>query len=124
MGNYSLRPVLAGLIFIVVTLFVLSLIVSAILLFSSLTENAVQWFLLPVTLVTVMIGGLIAGSKAGHKGWYFGAMTGLGFIILSWLLSFLGFNLSPDLHTVLIYIGCIIIATLGGIVGVNLNPKR
>jgi putative membrane protein (TIGR04086 family) len=124
MGNYSLRPVLAGLIFIIVTLVVLSLIVSAVLLFSSVTENAIQWFLLPATLITVMIGGLIAGSKAGHKGWYFGIMTGIGFIILSWLMSFLGFNLSPDMYTLLMYASCLAIAMLGGIIGVNLNPKR
>jgi len=124
MGNYSFRPVLAGLLFIMVTLLMLSLIFSAILAFSSVTERTLQWFLMPATLLTVLLGGLVAGAKAGHKGWYFGILTGIGFIILSWLLAFLGFDLSPDLYTLIMYAACLLIAMLGGMIGVNLNPKR
>lgn len=124
MENYSLKPVLAGLLFIIITLLALSLIFSAILAFSSVTERTLHWFLTPATLLTVLLGGLIAGAKAGQKGWYFGLLTGLGFIILSWLLSFLGFDLSPNLYTLVMYAASLLIAMLGGMIGVNLNPKR
>ncbi|MDQ0339521.1 putative membrane protein (TIGR04086 family) [Caldalkalibacillus uzonensis] len=124
MGKLSLRPVLMGLLFIIMILLSLSLIFSLVLHFTSVPETSLQWFLLPTTLITVLIGGLIAGYQSGRKGWYFGGLTGLGFIVLSWLFSFLGYDASVSLYTLMLYSGFLLIAMLGGIIGVNLSPQR
>ncbi|EGL81629.1 hypothetical protein CathTA2_2992 [Caldalkalibacillus thermarum TA2.A1] len=124
MENISLRPVLTGLLTIIVILLSLSLIFSLVLYFTSLPETTLQWFLMPTTLVTVLIGGLIAGYQSGRKGWYFGGLTGLGFILLSWLLSYLGYETPISVYTLLQYAGFLLIAMLGGIIGVNLSPQR
>ncbi|GGK16159.1 hypothetical protein GCM10010965_06520 [Caldalkalibacillus thermarum] len=124
MENISLRPVLTGLLTIIVILLSLSLIFSLVLHFTSLPETTLQWFLMPTTLVTVLIGGLIAGYQSGQKGWYFGGLTGLGFILLSWLLSYLGYETPISVYTLLQYSSFLLIAMLGGIIGVNLSPQR
>ena len=38
--------------------------------FTSIQESSIHWFIMPITLITLFIGGLIAGYKAGGKGWY------------------------------------------------------
>jgi putative membrane protein (TIGR04086 family) len=125
MGNrLFLRPVLSGLVAIVSILFLASLILTLILHFTSVQEASVQWFLLPITLLTLFIGGVIAGYKSGARGWYFGGLTGLTFLLLAWLVSFLGFDSVFTYTNLLLYLSYLLLAIVGGVVGVNLSPKR
>lgn len=123
-SRLQLAPIVSGLIFIIAMLFLSSLLLSALLHFTSIQESSVEWFILPITLITLFIGGFIAGYKAGGKGWYVGTLTGLSFILLSWLISFLGFDISPSVKQFLIYGLYLLAAIAGGIIGVNLSPQR
>lgn len=123
-SRLQIAPIISGLIVIIAILFLSSLLLSVLLHFTSLQESSVQWFIMPITLITLFIGGLIAGYKAGGKGWYVGTLTGLGFIILSWLISFLGFDLPPSVKQFLLYGLYLVAAIAGGIIGVNLSPQR
>ncbi|GAA0354846.1 TIGR04086 family membrane protein [Bacillus horti] len=124
MPNSYVRPIITGVSTIIVVLLSISLCLSLLLHFTSLKESSIEILLLPISLLTLFIGGLISGYKSGTKGWYVGALTGLAFILLSWILSFLGFDLSFSLKAVLIYLFYLLLAMLGGIIGVNLSPHR
>jgi putative membrane protein (TIGR04086 family) len=125
MGNrLLLRPVISGLVAIVSILFLASLILTLILHFTSVKEASVEWFLLPITLLTLFIGGGIAGYRSGSRGWYFGGLTGLSFLVFAWLISFLGFNSVFTYTNLMLYFSYLLLAIVGGVVGVNMSPRR
>jgi putative membrane protein (TIGR04086 family) len=125
MGNrLLLSPIVSGLVAIVGILFASSLLLSLILHFTTIQEASIQWFLLPITLLTLFMGGVIAGYKSGSKGWYFGGLTGLSFLFIAWLVSFLGFDSVFSYQNLLLYISYLLLAVLGGVIGVNMSPKR
>lgn len=124
MVNQFVRPILTGVLTIVTVLLMISLLLSLIIHFTSIKESSVNWFLLPASLLTLFIGGVISGIKAGAKGWYVGGLTGFIFILLTWLFSFLGFDLSISLKTMLLNGSHLLLSILGGMIGVNLSSQR
>lgn len=123
-GHFLIRPILSGILSIVSILFAFSLMISLLLHFTMIKEASVHWFLLPITLLTLFIGGVIAGYKSGQKGWYFGGVTGLAFLLIAWLVSFLGFDMLVTLKSLLIYLAYLLLAMIGGMFGVNMSPHR
>lgn len=124
MGALTLRPVILGVLTIITVLIITSFILSLLLQFTTLQEQSLGWFILPFTLFTLLIGGVVSGYRSGHKGWYFGGLTGMCFILITWLISFLGYNAAVTLNTLLMYVGYLAIAIIGGIIGVNMSPQR
>lgn len=123
-GHFFIRPILSGIVSIVSILFIFSLILSLLLHFTMIQEASIQWFLLPITLLTLFIGGVIAGYQSGQKGWYIGGLTGLTFLLIAWLVSFLGFDMLVTLKSLLIYVAYLLLAMIGGMFGVNMSPHR
>lgn len=123
-GHFLIRPILSGIVSIVSILFIFSLILSLLLHFTMIQEASIQWFLLPITLLTLFIGGVIAGYQSGQKGWYIGGLTGLTFLLIAWLVSFLGFDMLVTLKSLLIYVAYLLLAMIGGMFGVNMSPHR
>lgn len=119
-----ITPILYGLIAVVGTLLASSFMLSLLLHFTALSETAIHWFLLPITLITLFAGGFIAGLKSGTKGWYVGGVTGLAFLLLVWLISFLGFDTAFRLQNLLIYSSYLLSSVIGGVIGVNMSPKK
>ncbi|WP_202080189.1 TIGR04086 family membrane protein [Caldalkalibacillus salinus] len=115
---------LYGLTGIVVILLVISLFLSLLLHLSAVKESSVQWVLLPMTLLSLFIGGAIAGFRSGQKGWYVGGMTGVLFLLLIWLISYLGFNTALSVKSTVIYVSYLLLTILGGMIGVNISPHR
>jgi putative membrane protein (TIGR04086 family) len=123
-GRLQFRPILAGYLTMIIMLLVISAILSFLLAFTSLRESSVQWFFLPVTLLTLFIGGVIAGYRAGEKGWYYGAIGGALFTLTVWLISYLGFDFTPTTKNFILYVAYILLAMLGGMIGVNMSPRK
>lgn len=123
-GHFFIRPILSGIVSIVSILFIFSLILSLLLHFTMIQEASIQWFLLPITLLTLFIGGVISGYQSGQKGWYIGGLTGLTFLLIAWLVSFLGFDMLVTLKSLLIYVAYLLLAMIGGMFGVNMSPHR
>lgn len=123
-GHFFIRPILSGIVSIVSILFIFSFILSLLLHFTMIQEASIQWFLLPITLLTLFIGGVIAGYQSGQKGWYIGGLTGLTFLLIAWLVSFLGFDMLVTLKSLLIYVAYLLLAMIGGMFGVNMSPHR
>lgn len=123
-SRFHITPILSGLIAVISILLVSSIFLTLLLHFTSIHESSIHWFIVPITLLTLFIGGLIAGYKAGSKGWYFGGIIGLGFILLSWLASFLGFDATLSAKQFTLYGAYLLLAMMGGIIGVNMSPQR
>lgn len=98
-----------------------SLILAILLNFTEFSDSALSLVTLIVGILALFIGGFIAGLKGKSKGWMIGALIGLGFTLLIFLVQYLGyqqvFTLKQTAYHSL-YLG---VALLGGILGVNLS---
>lgn len=123
-GRLQVKAILFGFLAMIIILLLISAILSLLLALTSIRESAVQWLLLPMTLLTLFIGGSIAGYHAGEKGWYYGAISGVLFAVMVWLISYLGLELTLTTKDFTLYLTYILLAMLGGMIGVNMSPRK
>lgn len=122
MSNRSfLSAILFGFMTILVLVLTTSLVISIILTFSSLTEQSVHWFIIAIAFLAMFTGGLMAGGRAKEKGLLVGAVTALLFSLLTFLIQFLGYDLSFTNEQYLFHGLYILTGAIGGVVGVNLS---
>ena len=122
-----LKSQFTGLLYGWVVIFGLILISSiglALLLrFSTFKEPALSWVTLVIGLLSLFIGGLIAGMKGKTKGWLIGGVTGAGFTLFTFLVQYLGYQHGFSVEQSLHHAGFIGAALLGGIIGVNVTGE-
>lgn len=118
-----IKAIIFGLIFIFVTIFIVGFVLSLLLQFTNLTEQSLNWVTAMITFLAIFIGGFIAGGKGKETGWILGGLTGFGFVLIIFLIQFLGFNSNYELNQLIYHIAYILTAALGGIIGVNVSGK-
>ena len=106
---------------IVITLISL-VIFSTVLANTNINENTIIPVIIAVTAISILIGSIISVSKISKKGLLNGALVGLIYITIIYLLSSLvNRNFSFDFNSLIIIISAIIAGMFGGIIGVNLK---
>ncbi|KYD15307.1 TIGR04086 family membrane protein [Saccharococcus caldoxylosilyticus] len=112
----------------VVTIFLLAAVISfflsLILKWTDVQEASLTWIIFAGSLLSMFIGGLIAGGKGKEKGWLTGGMTSLLFTAIIFLFQFLGLAKSFTLEQWIYHLIFFVAAALGGIVGVNMKASR
>lgn len=96
-----------------------SAVLALILRFTSFNDPTLSWVTLGIGLVSLFIGGLIAGIKGKAKGWLIGAAIGLGFTLFIFLIQYLGYKQGFSLEQLMYHAGYVLAALIGGIFGVN-----
>lgn len=120
----SILAVVFGLCTTLIIILGSSFILSILLKFTEIQESALSLVIIAVSFLALFIGGFVSGGKGKEKGWLSGGGTGLFFTLLVFLVQFLGYQATFSLEQTLFHIGYIVIAVLGGIIGVNLTSKR
>jgi putative membrane protein (TIGR04086 family) len=124
----KLRVWMTSLLFGLISIFILqlvsSLLLSFVLRYTDILETSVSWIITLISFLTILIGGLIAGVKAGEKGWLIGGIMGLLFsaIVYSIQISLANKGFAASQWT--FHAGFLAVAMLGGIIGVNMNKMR
>jgi putative membrane protein (TIGR04086 family) len=118
------RAVLYGVITIFLLVTVVSFVLSLILTFTSAQESSFTWVVLICSFLSVFIGGLVAGGKGKERGWLVGGFTSMLFTLIVFLFQFLGFDHLFTAQQWLYHLGFLIVAMLGGIIGVNVSTSR
>lgn len=114
--------VLKGSITAIVITLISLVIFSTILANTNINENTIIPVIIAVTAISILIGSIISVSKISKKGLLNGALVGLIYIAIIYLLSSLvNGNFSFDLNSLIIIISAIIAGMFGGIIGVNLK---
>lgn len=121
MFRQMLNALLFGWIVVLSLILVSSAIVALLLKVTSLGENLLSWIALVIGILSLFIGGMIAGLKGKTKGWIIGAITGLGFTLFIFLVQFLGYHQGFTLEQTLHHLGYILAALIGGVIGVNIT---
>lgn len=120
-----MRQMLNALLFgwiAVLSLFLISSVIIALLLkVTSLGENLLQWIALVIGILSLFIGGMIAGLKGKTKGWIVGGITGIGFTLFIFLVQFLGYHQGFSIEQTLHHLGYTLAALIGGVIGVNIT---
>jgi len=118
------NPIIVGFLWSISTSICLLLVLILMVQFTSLPEYSLPTLTYAIHMTSILIGSIIAGIRACKKGWYFGLLTGLSYmlfilIIGSILFTSISFNVDSLIQTVIgIFIGMV-----GGIVGVNFSNK-
>lgn len=115
--------VFAGLLYTLGLVLVGALIVALLLSFTSIRESSLPYFTYVINTIGLLVGGYVTGRRCGGKGWYYGGLTGLFYFLLVLLIGFLGFDAPMQWGTLLYLIGAFVMASIGGIFGVNASSS-
>jgi len=124
MAKNSFSAILYGVITTFIIVLTFSIVLSLLLRFTSIQESSLTWIIVALSFLALFIGGFVSGGKGKQKGWLVGASTGLLFTLLVFLVQFLGYQNSFSIEQIAYHIGYIIVALLGGVIGVNTAGKR
>src|SRR5690606_33191393 len=124
MRNQQFMALLYGWIVVLGLILVSSMALALLLRFSSFNEPALNWVTLVIGLISLFIGGAVAGGKGKQKGWMIGAFTGLGFTVFTFLVQYLGFQEGFGLQQTIHHLFYILAALFGGAVGVNIATNH
>lgn len=114
--------VLKGSITAIVITLISLVIFSMVLANTNINENTIIPVIIAVTAISILIGSIISVSKISKKGLLNGALVGLIYIAIIYLLSsMVNGNFSFDFNSLIIIISAIIAGMFGGIIGVNLK---
>ncbi|PLR78023.1 TIGR04086 family membrane protein [Bacillus sp. V3-13] len=120
--NYG-TAVLYGLMGIFLLAIVSTFILSLILRFTSVQESDLELLITAFSFVTLFTGGFVSGGKGKQKGWMLGGLTGLVYSLVVFLFNYLGYDSLFSAEQVIYHTCYILIAMMGGILGVNIMGK-
>ncbi|EGK14560.1 MULTISPECIES: TIGR04086 family membrane protein [Kroppenstedtia] len=112
-------PLLTGIAVVLGTVLAGSLILAILLRFSTVAEADLPYFTYGINGVALVSGGWLAGRRAGYKGWLYGGMTGILYVLIVLIVGFLAFDASMRVQPFLFTVCATGLSTLGGIFGVN-----
>jgi putative membrane protein (TIGR04086 family) len=115
--------VLIGTIAIFILAIISSVLFAFLLRFTSLQESSVQFIITAISFISIFMGGFISGGKGKQKGWMLGGLTGLLYSGSIFLFQLLGLDQLFDFEQIVYHICYILIAMMGGILGVNLSDR-
>ena len=124
MKNSYLLAIVYGWITIFVLLLLSSIFLSIMMRFTSINEFMLSYLSLSIGILSLLIGGIVAGMKGKEKGLIIGALTGIGFTVLTFLSQYLGYNETFSMQQMIYHLAYIISAMIGSIIGVNLATSR
>ena len=97
-------------------------IFATVLTCTDIKENTIPSVVLIISLISILIGSCISSRKIKKKGILNGAIVGITYISIIYILSSIlltGFSL--NLYATIMIIGAVLAGMIGGIVGVNIK---
>ncbi len=118
------NPIIAGLIWtMLISVGLLSLLM-LLIQFTSLSEASLPTLTYAIHIISILIGSFIAGLCSGNKGWYYGGITGISYIVFILIIgSILFTSVSLQLASIIQILVGGFIGMVGGIFGVNFSNK-
>ena len=115
------KSVLKGWIGAVLLTFMLMLILSLAMIKFELNDNIYSIIFTVITVVSLVIGAVLAARNNGEKGWLTGGIVGLLFFIFIIVFSsVINGSFAFDITQIYKLIGCFGVGTISGILGINL----
>ncbi|ANS75475.1 hypothetical protein AWM70_13375 [Paenibacillus yonginensis] len=112
-------PTLSGLWYAYLWMMIGALFLSLLLKWSRFEEDSLSTFTYVVHAISVLAGSFVSGKRSERKGWYQGAITGILYAVLLFVISFLALDSSFKGGDLLYFIPAFLIGATGGIFGKN-----
>ena len=77
-----------------------------------------------IPIVSLLAGGFYIGKHSKENGWLEGLKIGLIFLVILFLLSYLGFQEGMHLKTWIYYLIILISSILGSMIGINKKKTK
>lgn len=103
---------------------IIFLFVALILCFTEFPESMIGSAVVITTIISIMFGGTCTARRAKTRGWLNGAIAGLMYMIILYLVSSMsgkGFGINKYV-VVMMLVGAVA-GAIGGIVGINLKKR-
>lgn len=116
--SIMLRSIMIGYIFSLICFLILAVLIT----FTNLSENIVPLITQIIIITGLVITGASAALRAGNRGWLYGVITGLGYIVILLLISSIaidGFTL--DRYAAAKIVLGVVVGAIGGMIGINLS---
>lgn len=120
-GVKSGSPVLRGLVVSLLCMAAATVLASLVYKFTGAKESSMTTAVYIIHSVSLFVGGLTTGYRAGRKGWYFGGMMGILYSAIVVLIGFLSYDAAFTLYTLILLALSFAAGALGGMIGVNLR---
>ena len=112
--------VIKGSAFAVVLTLILLLIYSAFLTYTKLNESTMPVFIIGITAISILIGSLMSSVNIRKNGIVNGALVGLIYIVVIYLVSSIATKtFSLNMYSIIMIIISTVAGAIGGIIGVN-----
>jgi putative membrane protein (TIGR04086 family) len=112
-------PLLSGLVYALSFMTAGLLLISLILFFTSTQEQSLPALTTILHAVSLFIGGWVTGKRSESRGWYHGGMLSVFYSTILFIVSFLAYDASLNLHSLRLLVLLVAVGALGGILGVN-----
>ncbi len=118
--NKTITNIAKGVGISLITTIMLLLIFSIILTYSNIEEKVISPVIMIITSISILIGSSIVNIKMKKNGLLNGAIIGISYIIIIYLISsILNWKFTLNMQSIIMVAAAIIFGILGGILGVN-----
>ena len=95
-----------------------------LLTYTSLSENTITPIVLAIVGLSILLGSYLSTKKINKKGILNGAMVGVIYMLILYIISSVIFmDFSINARSIIMIVCGIIAGIIGGIIGVNTNKK-
>ena len=115
---------LKTLLYVTIGTFFFNLILTLLYYFNIIGANVNSYLKLIFMAIIMITGGLMIGLKADKKGWLEGIKIGGIVICLMFLVSYLGFDKSLNIKSIIYYVLLILSSMLGSVIGINKKSSQ
>ena len=120
----AVKSIAFGVIFAYVLSILCIFIFSWILYATEISEDISDTAVLIITLFSTFAGGFLCGRKKKSKGLLFGAITGLLYFIVLFIVSAIIYSAAPSPMGISVLILGTISSALGGVIAINIKRKK
>lgn len=121
----SVGGFLKGIIWALGLTLVLLTVSSLIITYTPVSESVIPVLSMLCAVVSVAIGGMVSAKTASSKGYLKGALCGITYILVLYIIaSLVSEQVSFTSHTLVMFVIGIIVGALGGIMGINSGGRR
>lgn len=103
---------------------ILFAIMAGIMLASQLPESFTSTITIVVSILSVIIGGFVASKGCEARGWLWGGLVGVCYMLILYLVGILITGFSFGTHTIVMLLVDFVAGAIGGIVANNMRPAR
>ncbi len=116
----NILTILKGTMISILLTLILLFVFAIVLTYTTVAENTIPAVIIVITAISLLIGSSIVGRRAKRNGLMNGAIIGMIYLSLIYVISsILGGSFSIGIKSIIMIIVGIFFGILGGIVGVN-----